>query len=95
MYFEVYFGHARGFVVCRGRRRSQPCVVSRRLLEGPLGGFPCTGCTEALFCRAIEGILNTPLSGLLRSEEDKRATTNVRNGLVFIFLFSFIIFSYL
>ena len=29
------------------------------------------------------------------SEEDKRATTNVQNGLVFFFLFSFIIFSYL
>ena len=29
------------------------------------------------------------------SEEDKRATTNVQNGLVFLFLFSFILFSYL
>ena len=27
------------------------------------------------------------------SEEDKRATTNVQNGLVFFFLFSFVIFS--
>ena len=27
------------------------------------------------------------------SEEDKRATTNVQNGLVFFFLFSFILFS--
>ena len=26
------------------------------------------------------------------SEEDKRATTNVQNGLVFFFLFSFILF---
>ena len=26
-------------------------------------------------------------------EEDKRATTNVQNGLVFFFLFSFIVFS--
>ena len=28
------------------------------------------------------------------SEEDKRATTNVQNGLAFFFLFSFILFSY-
>ena len=27
------------------------------------------------------------------SEEDKRATTNVQNGLVFFFLFSFILLS--
>ena len=33
------------------------------------------------------------VGGLL--EDDKRATTNVQNGLVFFFLFSFIIFSYL
>ena len=32
---------------------------------------------------------------LLKSEEDKRATTNVQNGLVFFFLFSFILFYYL
>ena len=30
-----------------------------------------------------------------KSEEDKRATTNVQNGLVFFFLFSFILFYYL
>ena len=30
---------------------------------------------------------------LLVSEEDKRATTNVQNGLVFFFLFSFILLS--
>ena len=30
--------------------------------------------------------------GVSKSEEDKRATTNVQNGLVFFFLFSFIIF---
>ena len=30
---------------------------------------------------------------ILNLEEDKRATTNVQNGLVFFFLFSFIIFS--
>ena len=30
----------------------------------------------------------------LVSEEDKRATTNVQNGLVLFFLFSFLSFSY-
>ena len=30
----------------------------------------------------------------LTSEEDKRATTNVQHGWVFVFLFSFILFSY-
>ena len=32
---------------------------------------------------------------VLFSEEDKRAKTNVQNGLVFFFLFSFILFYYL
>ena len=32
------------------------------------------------------------VSSVLWSEEDKRATTNVQNGLVFFFLFSFILF---
>ena len=36
-----------------------------------------------------------PMSKFPELEEDKRATTNVQNGLVFFFLFSFIIFSYL
>ena len=36
----------------------------------------------------------TACAGLNKSEEDKRATTNVQNGLVFFFLFSFILFSY-
>ena len=31
--------------------------------------------------------------GGFQSEEEKRATTNVLNGLVFFFLFSFILFS--
>ena len=39
--------------------------------------------------------LSRPRGYDLNSEEDKRATTNVQNGLVFFFLFSFILFYYL
>ena len=38
---------------------------------------------------------NEQLTANLNLEEDKHATTNMQNGLVLFFLFSFIIFSYL
>ena len=41
-------------------------------------------------CAALK---HSMISILLRSEEDKRATTNVQNRLVFFFFFSFILFS--
>ena len=31
----------------------------QEVLRRPVRGFPCTGCTETLFCRATEGTLNT------------------------------------
>ena len=47
---------------------------------------------------ALMGILSSLILGLSRrantKKEDKRATTNVQHGLVFFFLFSFILFSY-
>ena len=55
--------------------------------------------TQVTFPEALKwDILNGPTStrgSHTESEEDKRATTNVQNGLVFFFIFSFIIFSYL
>ena len=36
--------------------------------------------------------MKDPSQGQLSEEEDRRATTNVQNGLVFFFLFSFILF---
>ena len=72
-------------------------------IEGALNGL-----RRALRLRPFKAPSETPsdipsetLSGpgfcsrKFQSEEDKRATTNVQNGLVFFFLFSLILFPYL
>ena len=53
---------------------------------------PNQGSPRELFSGTQMGSLGL---GVHFSEEDKRATTNVQNGLVFFFLFSFILFYYL